>query len=80
MDALFDSINFDPGHEKYIQYETISTFKPETPSFTTKIRRVTFIVIGYKARGPKQANHHSLGFHDGDNSLGIHKCTSSAAT
>ena len=46
VDSILDSINFDPGHEKYIQYKTIPTFMPEMPNLTTKLRHVTIIVIG----------------------------------
>ena len=40
---FFDSINFDPGHETYIQcdnMQTIRAFSSDTPKFTTKLRHV----------------------------------------
>lgn len=40
---FFESINFDPGHETYIQcdnMQTIRAFTSNTPKFTTKLRHV----------------------------------------
>lgn len=40
---FFEAINFDPGHETYIQCDnkqTIRAFTTDTPKFTTKLRHV----------------------------------------